>query len=861
MKNNNDNLTTIIEINSKKEGENIKSNNNNSNINNKSNIRPEIFGQITHRDLLLFKEDFLQTIKQIKTELNTKMSDKYEAFTKLINESNSKLYNFEVDKNRFIQKLNFLEEKNEILSKISDTTNNLKNDLNLHLLHIQNCQKDISNMGFKYDKIITSNLMIPGLIGPMCPFNNLSEYILKNKEILSDLNSNIQMNGDELRLTKKKLDELNNNYQSFKKTMEPTYQSYVDLKIEQLNKKIEYNFDSILEKINSARVENLAYIKNFLEKEKNLDEYIIKMEEIQKMTLENNTKTIEKTKSLNNYTISQLEKNINESINVKKSVLELANIFNKQKRIYGDDNLNENKREVILNFSNMITNLIKDLVNSKKLMAKNFAPLKITNEYEDNLIYKNNNIKEYIDANTNININKNNVRKGLRKLTHRENNLFSNNRLFNYINENNKENKEYKENKENKENIDIKENKDNKEIKEYEINSKTILINNLVNVNNSNNNLSSSSQKKINDNSNKSNKSNFNDVKNNNDNILRFSYNLQKEKNTNLYINNQKKEKDNINSSNKAIISIKNNDKPQQYINSNNIYNIDEPRQSIKEEENNENKNVLSNLKDINNYISLPKRKSRFNINIQKETINSSNTDRVMSRNSKINNLRNITSKIDNSKEKKMMLYTERKSDNSKEKIGSILAESPQPKTMYANANKEKIKKIQLLDSSSQSNNILQKGSKIKEIINNKIKKRPFSKVEKEDNENNIKTNNVNDIYTSIGKTKNTGVNYIINRSKEKNKEIYYNKNIEANLNYIKDKDIIDRPLLSNHNNFEVLKERGGLEKKILELEYFTKKKFDELVKEIKNFIPIHFNSYLKDYTVLEIDNKKKNRK
>ena len=389
MKNNNDNLTTIIEINSKKEGENIKSNNNNSNINNKSNIRPEIFGQITHRDLLLFKEDFLQTIKQIKTELNTKMSDKYEAFTKLINESNSKLYNFEVDKNRFIQKLNFLEEKNEILSKISDTTNNLKNDLNLHLLHIQNCQKDISNMGFKYDKIITSNLMIPGLIGPMCPFNNLSEYILKNKEILSDLNSNIQMNGDELRLTKKKLDELNNNYQSFKKTIEPIYQSYVDLKIEQLNKKIEYNFDSFLEKINSARVENLAYVKNFLEKEKNLDDYIVKMEEIKKMTLENNTKTIEKTKNLNNYTISQLEKNINESINVKKSVLELANIFNKQKRIYGDDNLNENKREVILNFSKMITNLIKDLVNSKKLMSKNFAPLKMTNEYEDNLIYKN----------------------------------------------------------------------------------------------------------------------------------------------------------------------------------------------------------------------------------------------------------------------------------------------------------------------------------------------------------------------------------------------------------------------------------------------------------------------------------------
>ena len=92
-------------------------------------------------------------------------------------------------------------------------------------------------------------------------------------------------------------------------------------------------------------------------------------------------------------------------------------------------------------------------------------------------------------------------------------------------------------------------------------------------------------------------------------------------------------------------------------------------------------------------------------------------------------------------------------------------------------------------------------------------------------------------------------------------KELYYDKSIEKELNYIKDKDIIDEPLISNQENFKLIEEKGGIDKKLLELEFFTKKKFDELVKEIKNFIPIHFNSHLKDYTIFGNSNRYKIRK
>ena len=79
------------------------------------------------------------------------------------------------------------------------------------------------------------------------------------------------------------------------------------------------------------------------------------------------------------------------------------------------------------------------------------------------------------------------------------------------------------------------------------------------------------------------------------------------------------------------------------------------------------------------------------------------------------------------------------------------------------------------------------------------------------------------------------------------NEDIFVNKDEIKKMNYYKDKDIIDKPLLVNQIDFRVQNSKGTVENKILELEYFTKKKFDELVREIKNFIPIHFNAYVKE--------------
>ena len=361
----------------------------NKSKNNKPEIQKEqILSQVTRGDLLLFKEDILKSIKELKKELNNKITERLEACNSILETSNKKLYDYETDKNTFLKNVTFVEEKNEILSKINELKLNLKNEINVHSLHIDKCQRDISNMGFKYDKIVTSNLMIPGLVGPMCRFGNLKDYILSNRREISTINSNISVTKDDLKNTKKNLAEFREEFAKFEKLNEPAYQAYANLKAEQVESKFKNEFETIGQRVTEVRIENATYAQNFIEREEELKDYLKKIEELKKSFNEDYKKVVEKVNQISSYTISKLEKSISESINIKKSVLELSNIFAKQKRSYGDDNLNENKREVILSFGNMVNNLIKDLMNDKKkVIAKNISP-----------IMKESNKKEYIDA-------------------------------------------------------------------------------------------------------------------------------------------------------------------------------------------------------------------------------------------------------------------------------------------------------------------------------------------------------------------------------------------------------------------------------------------------------------------------------
>jgi len=233
-------------------------------------------------------------------------------------------------------------------------------------------------------------------------------------------------------------------------------------------------------------------------------------------------------------------------------------------------------------------------------------------------------------------------------------------------------------------------------------------------------------------------------------------------------------------------------------------------------------------IKSTNNFIekeqkngNLKDEKIILSIMKNKEKSHSSNTAKITSLNFRNKSLKDKILLKESTKEKNAMLHSEKKLEKNKGKktlLSDELHSKSQKNKKYRNFNggPESISEEYTLNSE------------------NKINKRKIIR--------NIES------YNSL-------------TSRQYDKELFYDKSIEKKLNYIKDKDIIDEPLISNQENFNLIEEKGSIDKKILELEFFTKKKFDELVKEIKNFIPIHFNSHLKDYTIFERNNRYKIRK
>ena len=790
MKIENNDISNNIEIFSQNVKDNIET------ISNKKHQKPQILNQVTRGDLLLFKEEILQTIKVLKTELNNKIKEKFESYNKLVELSNQKLYNYEVDKKTFLSNVTFLEQKNEILSEINKLKSEIKTEINVNTLHINQCQMEISNMGFKYDRIISNNLLVPGLIGPMCKFENLKDYIIDNrKEIPNLINNYIQLK-DELKRIKKNISEFKDIHEKFLKVIEPMYQEYVNVNITQLENKIKSEIELVNKKISEVRIDNIILAQNSQDKEKQQNEYSKIIEEIQKNNEEN--------KKLYNYTLSRLEKNLAEFINVKKSVLELSNIFAKQKRSYGDENLNENKREVIMNFGNMVSSLIKDLVNDKKKISKNISPNMDDLNTNHNIDSEIDNIKEYIDAKPYT------LTQSKKKLNGQTKKRYSLRKINNFLNPKNNNKNDLNEIKKSLfSNYISKETNpnDNKIMIQEEtslspyknLNIKIDKINeDDCNINSSR--ISTRKENRINDKKSSQNKIDeyIKNIENNNGKLkeqINDKVNIEIIKNKMLKNHTDEK----LISGDIYNSSIASNDNNNIYI-KNNVNNFVEK----------EHKNGDGNGENI--VLSIMK---------NKEKVISSNTPKITSLNFRNKNLKDKFILKENTKEKNSMFHSEKQLENNKGQK-SLLSDKLHIKSQIN-------KKYRNFNGGPES---LSEEYTLK-TVNNINKKKIIRNI---------------DSYNSL-------------TSRQYDKELYYDKSIEKELNYIKDKDIIDEPLITNQENFNLIKEKGGIDKKILELEFFTKKKFDELVKEIKNFIPIHFNSHLKDYTIFENSNRYKIRK
>ena len=189
-------------------------------------IKPKL-GSVSFQELISFKEELLKDLRQYKSTMTTNINEEFDKYSQLIEKTNIKMDFIEKEKSTLLLKTDFVQEKNNILSEISTNHTELKKQIMVNEVQITSIKKDLEDSIYRYDKAIKDNLQVPGLVGNSCRFPNLKEYILSNKD---DITNTIMLNK-----------QTSMEFKSFKKKME--------MNVNQINEKIksqEYKFGNLV---------------------------------------------------------------------------------------------------------------------------------------------------------------------------------------------------------------------------------------------------------------------------------------------------------------------------------------------------------------------------------------------------------------------------------------------------------------------------------------------------------------------------------------------------------------------------------------------------------------------------------------
>ena len=240
--------------------------------------------------MILFKNEVLNKIRELEAKFFTEISRKNAEINYNLTSFNEKV-NSILDSNRKMiesvtsQKLNF--------EKIKQLESNMKHRdevLTTHDIKISFITSEMEKIKFKYDKIISENVLIPGYIGPGCNFKNLKDFIVCSMEEIRKLK-------DEKELIKREEKDL---------------KSIMESKMKNITSMVDYN---------STRIKEYAYTKEH-EIENMFDD---KFKYYNEKSLQSNKKLIENQNNLEEK-IKEISHEIGQINNKKNDFNSLASI-------------------------------------------------------------------------------------------------------------------------------------------------------------------------------------------------------------------------------------------------------------------------------------------------------------------------------------------------------------------------------------------------------------------------------------------------------------------------------------------------------------------------------------------------------
>ena len=330
------------------------------------------------RDVILFKDETLKAmremskqlfegIKQKSNELDSKITELESKLSKY-KDSNKRMFDIILEQKVFIEKIkNFSEYKSKTETRL------LEFDIKL-----SNFFSELVNFKSHYDKIITQNLNIPGIIGVSCKYNTIADYIADNINKVKFLHGEQDKMKNEIFLLKKNDDNLQKSLNGVIDVSVSTTKLYVDARNKEitntLNKKMEH-LNSLLSETKNNLEENVYNkddVKNLVKNELKISKKeIINIIEgnLKKKVILDKTDKTDKDKDKDKDNKDKIDKNKSDklvnSLEIKKELKEIRKNFNDLKTSM------ENK---LMNTIKLIKN--QESFNSSRNINHNYSKLK-----------------------------------------------------------------------------------------------------------------------------------------------------------------------------------------------------------------------------------------------------------------------------------------------------------------------------------------------------------------------------------------------------------------------------------------------------------------------------------------------------
>ena len=354
---------------------------------------------MSNTELNLFKDEVLNEIREMEKKFLNELSNKnfeysinYETFSEKVNsilESNRLMIESVTNQKLHFEKINNLEKE----------TKKMDQNLITHEVRINNILNDINKMTSTYDKLISSNLVIPGYIGPGCTYKSFADFVINSinefknykeeKEHIKRLNNEL----------KTKYDVIVKNLTNFIEFNVNSCKSYTDSKEKDYNLKLENKFKIYDEK-------TIETNKKIFNKQIKLEEQLkdIGLEIDKFYDLKENINLIkEKFEKINEREEEINRGLINETYEVKGLTEQLKNIYLKMENLDKNSNFKfEEQNKINQRIFNLIKNNNLNLYNNKN----NIFEFKKINKDKNELTKKNGlpppNLTDSLATNNNI---------------------------------------------------------------------------------------------------------------------------------------------------------------------------------------------------------------------------------------------------------------------------------------------------------------------------------------------------------------------------------------------------------------------------------------------------------------------------